>query len=101
MALNTSPIYSGIGDIQWGSTALVGSNPSYEASGSGAVVAANVTSSNRITFDPLSVPAVALPMNIRADVAVVEPDALKRTLCTKLPDALAVNTTTAPDPLAS
>ena len=38
MALNTNPIYSGVGDIQWGSTALVASNPSYEASGSGAVV---------------------------------------------------------------
>jgi hypothetical protein len=38
MALNTVPIYSGVGDIQWGSTALVTANPSYEASGSGAVV---------------------------------------------------------------
>jgi hypothetical protein len=38
MALNTSPIYSGVGDIQWSSTALVAANPSYEASGSGAVV---------------------------------------------------------------
>ena len=37
MALNTTPIYSGVGDIQWGSTALVNANPSYEASGSGAV----------------------------------------------------------------
>ena len=38
MALNTNPIYSGVGDIQWGTAALVASNPSYEASGSGAVV---------------------------------------------------------------
>jgi len=37
MALNTNPIYSGVGDIQWASTALVNANPSYEASGSGAV----------------------------------------------------------------
>ena len=37
MALNTSPIYSGVGDIQWGTAALVGSNPSYEASGSNAI----------------------------------------------------------------
>ena len=37
MPLNTSPIYSGVGDIQWGTTALVGANPSYEASGSNAV----------------------------------------------------------------
>jgi hypothetical protein len=37
MALNTSPIYSGVGDIQWGTAALVTANPSYEASGSGAV----------------------------------------------------------------
>ena len=37
MALNTSPIYSGVGDIQWPSTALTTANPSYEASGSGAV----------------------------------------------------------------
>lgn len=37
MALNTNPIYSGVGDIQWGSTALVAANPSFEASGSGAV----------------------------------------------------------------
>ncbi len=38
MALNTSPIYSGVGDIQWAPTTLVASNPSYEASGSNAVV---------------------------------------------------------------
>ena len=37
MALNTAPIYSGVGDIQWGTAALVGSNPSYEASGSNAI----------------------------------------------------------------
>jgi len=34
MALNTSPIYSGVGDIQWGTTALVAANATYEASGS-------------------------------------------------------------------
>jgi len=34
MALNTSPIYSGVGDIQWGTTALVAANTTYEASGS-------------------------------------------------------------------
>ena len=34
MALNTAPIYSGVGDIQWGSTALVAANTTYEASGS-------------------------------------------------------------------
>jgi len=38
MALNTAPIYSGVGDIQWGTTALTVANPSYEASGSGAVL---------------------------------------------------------------
>jgi len=37
MALNTAPIYSGVGDIQWGNAALVISNPSFEASGSGLV----------------------------------------------------------------
>jgi len=37
MALNTNPIYSGVGDIQWPGTALVAANPSFEASGSGAV----------------------------------------------------------------
>jgi phage tail protein X len=37
MALNTAPIYSGVGDIQWGTTALTQANPSFEASGSGAV----------------------------------------------------------------
>ena len=37
MALNTSPIYSGVGDIQWGNTALTQTNPSFEASGSGLV----------------------------------------------------------------
>ena len=34
MALNTAPIYSGVGDIQWGATALVAANTTYEASGS-------------------------------------------------------------------
>ena len=34
MALNTNPIYSGVGDIQWGSTALVAANITYEATGS-------------------------------------------------------------------
>ena len=34
MALNTNPIYSGVGDIQWGATALVAANTTYEASGS-------------------------------------------------------------------
>lgn len=38
MALNTSPIYSGVGDIQWASTALVNANPSFEATGTGSVV---------------------------------------------------------------
>jgi hypothetical protein len=37
MALNTNPIYSGVGDIQWATSSLVASNPSFEASGSGAV----------------------------------------------------------------
>jgi hypothetical protein len=37
MALNTSPIYSGVGEIQWGTAALVTANPSFEASGSGAI----------------------------------------------------------------
>ena len=37
MALNTAPIYSGVGDIQWGNTALTQTNPSYKASGSGLV----------------------------------------------------------------
>jgi len=34
MALNTNPIYSGTGDIQWGTTALVAANTTYEATGS-------------------------------------------------------------------
>ena len=34
MALNTAPIYSGVGDIQWGTTALVAANTTYEATGS-------------------------------------------------------------------
>jgi len=34
MALNTAPIYSGVGDIQWGATALVAANTTYEATGS-------------------------------------------------------------------
>jgi hypothetical protein len=38
MALNTAPIYSGVGDIQWASTALVNANPSYEATGTGSVI---------------------------------------------------------------
>lgn len=38
MPLNTAPIYTGVGDIQWGATALTTANPSYEASGSGAVL---------------------------------------------------------------
>jgi hypothetical protein len=38
MALNTTPIYSGVGDIQWGTAALVTANPSFEASGSGATI---------------------------------------------------------------
>ena len=33
MALNTAPIYSGVGDIQWGTTALVAANTTYEAAG--------------------------------------------------------------------
>ena len=37
MALNTSPIYSGVGDIQWSTSSLTTANPSFEASGSGAV----------------------------------------------------------------
>ena len=37
MPLNTNPIYSGVGDIQWGSTALTAANTTYEASGSGVV----------------------------------------------------------------
>jgi hypothetical protein len=38
MALNTNPIYSGVGDIQWASTALVNANPSFEATGTGSAV---------------------------------------------------------------
>jgi hypothetical protein len=34
MALNTNPIYSGVGDIQWGASPLVAANTTYEASGS-------------------------------------------------------------------
>ena len=34
MALNTNPIFSGVGDIQWGTTALVAANTTYEATGS-------------------------------------------------------------------
>jgi hypothetical protein len=34
MALNTNPIYSGVGDIEWGATALTAANVTYEASGS-------------------------------------------------------------------
>jgi hypothetical protein len=34
MALNTNPIYSGVGDVQWGTTALVAANTTYEATGS-------------------------------------------------------------------
>jgi len=34
MALNTAPIYSGVGDIEWGATALTAANVTYEASGS-------------------------------------------------------------------
>jgi hypothetical protein len=34
MALNTNPIYSGVGDIQWGASPLVAANITYEASGS-------------------------------------------------------------------
>jgi hypothetical protein len=38
MALNTNPIYSGVGDIQWASTALVNTNPGFEANGTGSVI---------------------------------------------------------------
>jgi len=38
MALNTSPIYSGVGDIQWAPSALVNVNPNYDAAGTGSVV---------------------------------------------------------------
>lgn len=34
MPLNTNPIYSGVGDIQWGTSALVAANTTYEATGS-------------------------------------------------------------------
>jgi hypothetical protein len=33
MALNTNPIYSGVGELQWGATALVAANATYEAAG--------------------------------------------------------------------
>jgi hypothetical protein len=56
MALNTSPIYSGVGDIQWGTTALTTANPSFEASGSGAVTifTASISGSfvQRVRFKP-------------------------------------------------
>jgi hypothetical protein len=34
MSVNTNPIYSGVGDIQWGTSALVAANITYEATGS-------------------------------------------------------------------
>jgi len=34
MSANTAPIYSGVGDIQWGTTALTAANTTYEATGS-------------------------------------------------------------------
>ena len=54
MALNTAPIYSGVGDIQWGTTALVAANTTYEASGSNVltVFSSSVSSSfvQRVRF---------------------------------------------------
>jgi hypothetical protein len=38
MALNTNPIYSGVGDIQWATTTLVNANPNFDATGTGSVV---------------------------------------------------------------
>jgi Tfp pilus assembly protein FimT len=38
MPLNTNPIYSGVGDIQWASAPLVNANPSFDATGTGSVV---------------------------------------------------------------
>jgi hypothetical protein len=56
MALNTTPIYSGVGDIQWGTTALTTANPSFEASGSGAVLIFSASASGsfvqRVRFKP-------------------------------------------------
>jgi hypothetical protein len=37
MALNTSPIYSGVGDIQWPTTPISASNASYDATAVGGV----------------------------------------------------------------
>jgi hypothetical protein len=34
MALNTAPIYSGVGDIQWAPIAMTAANPAYDLSGS-------------------------------------------------------------------
>jgi hypothetical protein len=36
MALNTTPIYSGVGDTQWAPIALAAANPAYDLSGSSA-----------------------------------------------------------------
>jgi hypothetical protein len=36
MALNTAPIYSGVGDIQWAPIAMTAANPAYDLSGSSA-----------------------------------------------------------------
>jgi hypothetical protein len=38
MPLNTNPIYSGVGDIQWASAPLVNANPNFDATGTGSVV---------------------------------------------------------------
>ena len=45
MALNTAPIYSGVGDIQWGTTALTAANTTYEASGSNVITAFSASAS--------------------------------------------------------
>jgi len=38
MPLNTNPIYSGVGDIQWASAPLVNANPNFDAAGTGSGV---------------------------------------------------------------
>lgn len=56
MALNTNPIYSGVGDMQWASSALVNANPNFDATGTGSLVVFTSSPSGsfvqRIRFKP-------------------------------------------------
>ena len=45
MALNTSPIYSGVGELQWANAPLINANPNYDATGTGSVVVFSASAS--------------------------------------------------------